>query len=169
MGKNRKVFILKTLIEVFDPAIFAILFLWRPYPPQITRFFGLNTTFSAVGGVTAESRTGKYTVTVYAEKETSRKKRLMVGPFRDFPQCSYLIPTKEALFWVDDSGENCIVSPEWISIKENALGAAAEITEPFKNLCQDYRVQRKNGMVVYSLNGPGKTPLLRFSIPETWY
>ena len=162
MRKTERRFLVKTLIEAALPAIFALLLLSRPYPPWITGLFGLNSTFFSIGSAAAESRGTEYPVRIYAEKENPGTKRLLAGPFREFPQCRYLLLTPEALFWFDDSGENCAFSPERISVKKNALAGAAEVSEPFKNICSSYRIERRNGSLVYSLCADDRTLIVRF-------
>ncbi len=169
MMKREKTFlIIKTLIELLVPSIFVLLLLYRPYPPWFTRIFGLNSTFSRIGGITIENNSTKYPVIIYAEKNNPEKKRLLAGPFREFPQCSYLILTPEALYWFDDSKENCSFFLDKISIKNNALLGRAEVTESFKSLCSDCRMERNNGLLTYTLLDKNGSVVLTFSIPENW-
>ncbi len=155
-------------MKVLVPSIFVLLLLYRPYPPWFTRIFGLNSTFSRIGRITVENSSTKYPVIIYAEKNHPEKKRLLAGPFREFPQCSYLILTPEALYWFDDSKENCSFSQNKISIKNNALLGRAEVTESFKSLCSDCRMQRNKGLLICTMLDKNKSVILTFSIPETW-
>ena len=103
---------------------------------------------------------------IYTEKNEENNPRLLAGPFREFSQSRYLILTPKAVFWFDDSKENCSFSADKISIKKNAIRTPLEITEPFKNLCSTYEVKRKNGMLIYSLMNENNFVILRFSVPE---
>ena len=151
MKKGKAVFIIKTLIEVLVPATFAFILLHQSYPPWFTGLFGLNTSFFETGKTTAENNGAKYQVMIYTEKNEENNPRLLAGPFREFSQSRYLILTPKAVFWFDDSKENCSFSADKISIKKNAIRTPLEITEPFKSLCFTYGVERKNGVLIYSL------------------
>lgn len=166
MKKGKAVFIIKTLIEVLVTATFAFILLHQSYPPWFTGLFGLNASFFETGKTTAESNGAKYQVMIYTEKNEENNPRLLAGPFREFSQSRYLILTPKAVFWFDDSKENCSFSADKISIKKNAIRTPLEITEPFKNLCSTYEVERKNGMLIYSLMNENNSVILRFSVPE---
>ncbi len=130
-------------------------------PVWFTGLLGLNSSFHLSGETTAAGPNGvEYPVKIYKGDE----QYILLGSFREFPQCRFLLVSGDKLFRFDDSGKQCLVSEKKISIKQNAIRNPLEVTEAFKNICTAYTVEQQDGKRIFSLTGKDGNSVLRFSL-----